>query len=203
MDSVLLQAQRHPRARRTTSTRSAAGPARAGSASSSDPFQARKVINEGKLAVVHRHRGLRAVRLRAQTQRASRSAPRPQIDRWLDQLYELGVRQLEIIEQVRQRAHRRRRRQRRRPARSSTAANFLATGKFWDLEPCADPEQPRPRAHRHQRPHNDDLIIANGLDEPACPAARCPVYPDGAALQPAWASPSSASTRSARSWTAR
>ena len=96
-------------------------------------------------------------------------------------------------EQVRQRADGRRRRQRRRSARSSTAPTSSRPGRFWDLEPCADPDN-----HDHSptdtgAPHNDDQIIGNGLDELG--ASPCRITRTARCATSA-GSPSSASTRS-------
>ena len=63
MDSVRLQARRI-RELEDYIDAQAGGPGKGFFRIVTDPFQAREVINDGKLAVVHRDRELRAVRLR-------------------------------------------------------------------------------------------------------------------------------------------
>ena len=120
-----------PAARRATSTQmqdyidaQTGGPGKGLFRIVTNPFEARKVINEGKLAVVLGMEisepfncGLKFNQSRPATSRTdrllARQAPRP------------GRAPARDHQQVRQRAHRRRGRQRHAPARSPTRGNFL------------------------------------------------------------------------------
>ena len=146
--SSACRRKRHARSSSTTSTRSTAGPGKGWYRIVTSPWQARKVINEGKLAVImgietsvpfgctfknaarrrrarlRRRVDRRAARRDAQARRAADGAG----------------------QQVRQRADRRGRRRGARPGVAVNAANFLETGSFWDMQHCepADGEAARP-----------------------------------------------------------
>ena len=104
-----------------------------------------------------------------------------QIDDWLDRLHGLGVRQLEITNKFDN-------------ALTGVAgdngetgtivdgANFLATGKFWDLKTCEDPAYHDHAPTTINYPHNDDMILANGLAA-LVPGGTVPVYPERPGLQ--------------------
>ena len=136
MDGVRLQAKRIRRARAITSTRRAGDRAKAGSASSTDPFEAREVINEGKLAVVLGIEvsvpldcGLTLDMPRRATWTTSRTG--------LDEVYDLGVRQMELVNKFDN-------------AFSGVAGdggttgvvvnqgNNGETGHYWQMETCAE-----------------------------------------------------------------
>ena len=57
----------------------------------------------------------------------------------------------------------------------TNSGNFYATGEFWDLETCEDPEN-TDHTPTAVEVHNDDLVIANGLQE-FLPGGLTPVYP--------------------------
>ena len=139
-----------------------------------NPFEAREVANEGKLAVimgmeVSEPFGCRLVNRMPTCDEA-------QIDGWLDRLHEIGVRQLEIVNKFDN-------------ALTGVAgdsgstgaavntANFLSTGSFWDLETCQDPEN-HDNSPSGPEVHNDDLILGNGLNA-LIPGGLAPVYPEG------------------------
>ena len=137
-----------------------------------DPLEARKVINQGKLAVVQGmevsepfgcswSRTASPTCDQARDRLLARPAPRPRRAPARDH------------QQVRQRAHRRRRRRRRDRARSPTAATSITTGSFCDLEECADPENHDHAPTAVDDPHNEDAIIANGLDAFLRAGRRC------------------------------
>ena len=159
------------------------------------------MINQGKMAVILGMEVSEPFNCRV-TQLGGNDIPDSRcteqgITSWIDQLHDLGVRQLEIVNKFDN-------------ALTGVAgdggttgvivngANFLATGTFWDLESCADPDN-----HDHSPtdtglPHNDDLIIGNGLDALAAGDSRSTRTVPSATSA---ASPTSASTRSTRSWT--
>lgn len=177
MDSVLLQAKR---ARQLQDYIDAqyGGPGKGWYRIVRSPWQARRVINKGKLAVVL---GMEVsepfdCRIRNQnTPAESYTCDEAQVERWLDRLHKLGVRQLEVINKF------------DNPISGvagdsgatgvlTSTGNLYATGSFWDYGPCEDP-------HYHDNVpegvHNDDLIIANGLDELlGIPLPPLPVYPN-------------------------
>ena len=114
-----------------------------------DPWQAREVINAGKMAVVM---GIETSVPFGCTFKALPGGDRPQcdiadIERQLDEVEELGVRQMELVNKFDN-------------ALSGIAgdngavgvavnlANFLETGTFWDMEHC-EPEVPG--AHDHSQ----------------------------------------------------
>lgn len=101
-----------------------------------DPFEARKVINQGKLAVVM---GMEtSVPFGCSTKLGKPQCTAEQIDKQLDDVYAMGVRQMELVNKFDN-------------ALSGVAgdsgtigplvnaANFLETGTFWDMRKCTDP----------------------------------------------------------------
>ncbi|WP_332643443.1 hypothetical protein, partial [Aeromicrobium sp.] len=102
-----------------------------------DPFQARTVINQGKLAVVM---GMEtSVPFGCSTKLGIPQCTAAQIDKQLDDVYAMGVRQVELVNKFDN-------------ALSGVAgdggtigplvngANFLETGSFWDMRKCTDPD---------------------------------------------------------------
>ena len=139
------------------------------------PYEARKVINQGKLAVIQ---GMEVSEpFDCGLNNGFPTCDPEQIDFWLDKLHELGVRQLEITNKFDN-------------ALTGVAGdggttgtitnggNFLATGKFFDMGPCQNPEYHDHAPTGVNYPHNDDQIIANGLAA-LLPGGALPVYPDG------------------------
>ena len=124
------------------------------------PYEARRVTNQGKLAVVL---GMEVSEPFGCGELNHSSAVRPtaDIDRELDHLHRIGVRQLEITNKFDN-------------ALTGVAGdsgttgtitntgNFYATGHFWDMEHCADGENSdRAPTHDPQRRRGDHR---NGLD---------------------------------------
>ena len=133
MDSIRLQAKRHVPDAGLHRRAVRRARARASTGSSRNPFQARKVINAGKMAVVMGIETSRAVRLHVEARHAD----------LLDRRHRPAARRGAQArrppdgagQQVRQRAGRRGRRH-RRGRRAVNAANFLETGSFWDMRHC-------------------------------------------------------------------
>ena len=140
------------------------------------PFQARKVINEGKLAVVL---GMEVSEpFHCRMFNGVPTCDQDEITREIQHLYDRGVRQMEITNKFDN-------------ALTGVAGdngetgtlvntgNFYATGRFWDLETCQhdDPEE-----HDHAPtgvpapPHNDDAILGN-LVQAFLPPGALPAYP--------------------------
>ena len=173
MDSVLLQIKRLHALEDYIDAQNG-GPGKGWFRIVRNPFQARKVINSGKLAVitgmeVSEPFGCR-LRNRAPT------CDEADISAWIDRLHGLGVRQLEITNKFDN-------------ALTGVAGdggaigvaidgfNFFTTGTFWDLGPCEDPGSHDNSPSTAILPHNDDLIIANGIR--AYLPGLLPVHPTG------------------------
>jgi hypothetical protein len=172
MASVRLQAQRLRELERYIDAQNG-GPGEGWFRIVKDPFEARRVINSGKLAVimgmeVSEPFGCRVIN------GAPQCTP-GELDAGIDEIWELGVRQLELINKFDN-------------ALAGVAGdagstgtitnigNFSSTGSFYDLDTCSDPHNSdhSPTAIEH----NDDLIIGNGLDA-LLPGAPLPIYPPG------------------------
>ncbi|MGI8511102.1 MAG: hypothetical protein ACR2NH_00550 [Solirubrobacteraceae bacterium] len=173
MDSVRLQARRIRELENYIDAQSG-GPGKGFFRIVTDPFQARRVANSGKLAVVlgievSEPFGCRVYNDVPQCDRA-------RIDRELDEVYGFGVRDMEIVNKFDN-------------ALAGVAgdngptgvavnsANKLETGKYWDMRPCTEgPDE----ADREQvaAPGTQDGLIANGLGA-LIPGGTAPVYPAG------------------------
>jgi len=137
-----------------------------------DPWQARNVIHEGKLAIVL---GIEISRLfDCQTYDGVAKCDRAQIDRDLDEVYGYGVRDMELINKFDN-------------ALAGVAGdngstgvivnngNKLETDRYWQMQHC----DTAPDADREQATtltHNSDDLVANGLAA-LVPAGTAPVYP--------------------------
>ena len=145
------------------------------------PFEARRVINEGKLAVITGMEVSEPFNCRVIQINASTRVPqcdKADITHWLDRLRELGVRQLEIVNKFDN-------------ALTGVAGdngttgtivnggNFLATQSFWRLEDnCEDPDNHDHAPTSAPAPHNDDQIIANGIEQFGGVLPAYPAYDD-------------------------
>lgn len=132
MDSVRLQAQDMRDFGRYIDAQNG-GPGKGWYRIVTDPYQARKVINQGKMAVVM---GIETSVVFGCTMKADvPQCTSSQIDTQLDEVYKLGVRQMELVNKFDN-------------ALSGVAgdeggasplingANFLETGSFWDMRKC-------------------------------------------------------------------
>jgi hypothetical protein len=148
MDGVLLQAQRLREFERYIDAQNG-GPGRGWLRIVTDPFQARQVINQGKLAVVMGVEvsvpfdcGLRFSQPQCDT---------AQIDNWIDELHQLGIRQMEIVNKfdnaltgVKGDAG--------TTGVITNSGNFYSTGQFWQLRTC---EEDEPHDHQQHNVHDD------------------------------------------------
>ncbi|MEK6277005.1 MAG: peptidase [Actinomycetota bacterium] len=140
-----------------------------------NPFQARRVINSGKLAVV-----LGIEVSEPFGCRVYNDAPlcdRAGINNGLDEVYRLGVRDMEIINKFDN-------------ALAGVAgdygstgvavnsANRYETGKYWQLQPCDGPPDESDKEQIGTYTHNDDDLVSSGL-ETFLPSGFAPVYPTG------------------------
>jgi microsomal dipeptidase-like Zn-dependent dipeptidase len=171
MQSVLLQIQRIKEMQDYIDAQSG-GPGKGFFRIVENPFQARRVINGGKLAVVMGMEVSEPFGCRLQNRLPACTTA--QIDEWIDRLHGLGIRQLEIVNKFDNGLT-------GVAGDSGTTgtlingANFLSTGQFWDLEHCDDEENHDHSPTGVELPHNDDLILANGL-KALLPGGTLPVY---------------------------
>ncbi len=132
MDSIRLQAKRMKQFQRYIDAQSG-GPGRGWYRIVKNPVQARKVINAGKLAVVM---GIEtSIPFGCTMKLDIPQCNRAEIDRQLDAMHKMGVRQMELVNKFDN-------------ALSGVAgdegatgllvgtANFLETGTFWQMEKC-------------------------------------------------------------------
>ena len=102
-----------------------------------DPFQARQVINQGKLAVVM---GIETSVLFGCSEKLNiPQCTTAQIDQQLDDVEKLGVRQMELVNKF-DNALAGVAGDTGTAAPLINAANFLETGSFWDMRKCTDPD---------------------------------------------------------------
>jgi microsomal dipeptidase-like Zn-dependent dipeptidase len=177
MDSIRLQAKRIKQLERYIDAQSG-GPGEGWYRIVGSPFEARRVINQGKLAVVM---GIETSRLFDCTMKAGiPQCTADDIDRQMDEVHKMGVRQMELVNKFDN-------------ALSGVAgdngatgvlvnsANFLETGSFWRMETCPstfgegvhDKEQyaaPREVSDR-------DPLFGAIMDVYGDSAPRPPIYP--------------------------
>ena len=147
-----------------------------------DPFEARRVVNDGKLAVVLGIEVSEPFDCQVVNDRPTCDAAK--IDRDLDEMYDLGVRDMEIINKFDN-------------ALAGVAGddgstgavvnngNKLETGKYWQMQTCkGHPEGVSDKEQPTVFTHNTDALIGNGIQAllPEWHGAR---LSGRAALQPA------------------
>jgi hypothetical protein len=139
-----------------------------------NPFQARRVIAQGKLAVI---KGIEVSEpFGCRVYNDDPKCDRAQIDREIDEVQKMGVRQMEIINKFDN-------------ALAGVAGdsgdtglvvnngNKLATGKYWQMQHCTGP----PDEHDKQQPgvyDHDDNDLLSHLIEQFLPLGAAPVYPN-------------------------
>lgn len=173
MDSVLLQTERITQLQDYIDAQSG-GPGKGWFRIVKSPRQARKQINKGKLAVVL---GMEVSDpFGCAVKNDFPTCDKADIDFWIDKLYELGLRQFEIVNKFDNGLT--------GVAGDSgstgaitNGANFINTGKFWDLEGCADPNN-HDHAPTGVEIQSQDALIGNGLDAFLAPGTL-PVYDGG------------------------
>ena len=139
-----------------------------------DPFQARKVINQGKLAVIL---GIEDSRLfHCREQNGTFECDKESIDRGLDEVYDIGVRQMEIVNKFDN-------------ALTGVAGdsgnaglvvnngNKIETGHYWRMKTCENlPEDVHDKTQA--TPPVDDPALS-GVVANYLPTGQAPVYPPG------------------------
>ncbi|MCW2825247.1 MAG: hypothetical protein JWQ91_2164 [Aeromicrobium sp.] len=139
MDAIRLQAQDMRKLERYVDAQSG-GPGKGWYRIVTDPFQARKVINQGKLAVVM---GIETSAVFGCSDKlGAAQCSKESIEAQLDEVHALGVRQMELVNKF-DNALSGVAGDTGTAAPLINAANFLETGSFWDMRTCAagtDPE---------------------------------------------------------------
>jgi microsomal dipeptidase-like Zn-dependent dipeptidase len=170
MDSVRRQAQRMHELERYIDAQSG-GPGRGWYRIVTDPVEARRVINQGKLAVVMGMEVSEPFGCRLMQPGNVPTCTEQQVKDGLDELHDLGVRQLELVNKFDNGIS-------GVAGDSGTTGtitntgNVLSAGRFWDLGPCEDAVN-----HDHSPtaiPHNDDDLVANVLK--LLPGGTLPAY---------------------------
>ena len=143
------------------------------------PAQARRVANQGKLAVVL---GIEVSKLfDCGVQDDQPECTEAQIDKQLDEVYKLGVRDMELVNKFDNALG---------GVAGDTgttgvvvnAGNRIETGRFWQMGPCAD-------AHNHDKTQPTDPTapdrdaLAGNVLNALLPPGALPLYGPGAALQ--------------------
>ncbi len=143
-----------------------------------DPFQAREVINAGKLAVIL---GIEtSVLFGCGLQAGQPTCTTDDIDEQLAEFYDAGVRQMELVNKF-------------DSALSGVAGdsgsfgllvntgNFWETGRFWDMRTCTneDAEHVHDREQESLGEFPEQDAIFGAISELYGPGAPTPIYPEG------------------------
>ncbi|MGH2956275.1 MAG: hypothetical protein ACRDL6_04690 [Solirubrobacterales bacterium] len=164
MDSVRLQLQRVRELERYIDAQSG-GPGEGFYRIVESPEEARRVINEGKLAVVLGMEVSEPFGCRLMQPGDMPLCTEGQVRDGIEELYDLGVRQVELVNKFDN-------------ALTGVAGdggstgtitnlgNLNSAGTFWDLENCTNEDADINHDHSPTSlSHNDDALIANGLDQ--------------------------------------
>ena len=174
MDNIRLQA-RQMRALENYVDAQSGGPGKGWFRIVTDPFQARRVINQGKLAVIL---GIESSRLfHCRELNGQYQCDTSAIDKGLDEVYDMGVRQMEIVNKYDNALT--------GVAGDSDAAglvvnqgNRMETGHYWRMKTCQGlPEDVHDRNQpTAPLPVNEDPLL-DGVVANYLPTGETPVYP--------------------------
>ena len=135
-----------------------------------DPYQAREVINDGKLAVVL---GIEVSRLfDCGLQDGRAECDQAQVDRQLDEVWDMGVRDMELVNKF-DNAFGGVAGDAGETGVVTNTGNKYETGRFWDMKTCTGPPGAEDREQSTTVPHNDDALAANILGS-TLPAGTLP-----------------------------
>jgi microsomal dipeptidase-like Zn-dependent dipeptidase len=163
MDSVRLQVQRARELERYIDAQSG-GPGEGFYRIVESPGEARRVINEGKLAVVLGMEVSEPFGCRLMQPGDMPLCSEQQVKDGIDELYDLGLRQLELVNKF-DNALTGVAGDRGEVGLATNTGNFLSAGTWWDYETCTNEDAELNHDHSPTHlPHNDDQLIANGLD---------------------------------------
>ena len=183
MDGVRLQARRIRELERYIDAQSG-GPGEGWFRIVKDPFEARRVINEGKLAVVL---GIEvSVPLDCGITLDEPKCDTAMIDRGLDEVFDLGVRQMELVNKF-DNAFSGVKGDSGSTGVVVNGGNFLETGRFWQLETCTEDDG---HAHDHTQYNFHDEsgapdefsgrdALVGGILSMAGTSGAAPIYPEG------------------------
>ena len=173
MDGVRLQARRLRELENYIDAQNG-GPGKGWFRIVDDPFEARQVINQGKLAVVQ---GIEVSKLFDCGEMNDRpECTREQIDQRLDEVYKLGVRDMELVNKFDN-------------ALSGVAGdegdtgavtntgNRYETGEFWDMDTCNGPPGAEDKEQHAAPGTGRDQLVANVLFN-FLPQGVTPIYPE-------------------------
>lgn len=139
MTSIRLQADDMRKLERYIDAQSG-GPGKGWYRIVTDPFQARSVINQGKMAVIM---GIETSAVFGCSSKLDRpTCTKATISKQLDEVHALGVRQMELVNKF-DNALAGVAGDTGGAAPLINAANFLETGSFWDMRKCADGSDPQ------------------------------------------------------------
>jgi hypothetical protein len=139
------------------------------------PFQARRVISQGKLAVILGIEVSEPFDCRIYNDRPQ--CDKAQIDRQLNEVYGFGVRQMEIINKFDN-------------ALAGVAGdsgetgvvvnsgNRYETGKYWEMQACEGPKDEEDKEQIGVYKHDENDLFSNVLEQ-FLPLGAAPVYPQG------------------------
>ena len=160
MESVALQARRTRELERYIDAQSG-GPGEGWFRIVDDPFEAREVINDGKLAVIL---GMEvSVPLGCGIVRDVPTCPADEIDDRLQSVYDLGVRQMELVNKF-DNAFTGVKGDSDLQGPIVNFGNFLETGSFWRMDTCSDED-----GHTHDHGEAHDNTQMNFHDESGAP----------------------------------
>ncbi|HEX2058132.1 MAG TPA: hypothetical protein VHI71_07160 [Actinomycetota bacterium] len=160
MDGVRLQARRIRELERYVDAQSG-GPGEGWFRIVDDPFEAREVINDGKLAVVL---GMEvSVPLDCGITRDVPRCPADEIDERLQEVYDLGVRQMELVNKF-DNAFTGVKGDSGLQGPPVNFANFMETGSWWRMDTCSDDD-----GHDHDHAEAHDHTQTNFHDQSGAP----------------------------------
>ncbi|HET9013810.1 MAG TPA: hypothetical protein VFN38_18425, partial [Gemmatimonadaceae bacterium] len=172
MDSVRLQAK-DLRALENYIDAQEGGPGKGWFRIVESPYEARRVINEGKLAVVM---GIENSKLfDCGVYNGAATCDRATIDREMDEVYKLGVRDMELINKFDNGFG--------GVAGDSgntgivvNTGNFYETGKFWDMQTCQGPNEESDHEQMTLPGAARDVLVGDLLGK-LLPGGTLPAYP--------------------------
>ncbi|MQA60827.1 MAG: hypothetical protein GEU86_04895 [Actinophytocola sp.] len=183
MDGVRLQAQRLREFERYIDAQNG-GPGRGWFRIVTDPFEARRVMNAGKLAVVM---GIEvSVLFDCGVQRGTPECDEQQVDEQLAEVHELGVRQMELVNKF-DNAFTGVAGDAGSTGVAVNGANFMQTGSFWRMGSCeghSDHSHDQPQANLHDDAGTPEELtgrdaLAGAVLEAVGESGAAPVYGGG------------------------
>ena len=175
MNTVRLEAQRM-REMQDYIDAQAGGPGKGFYRIVTSPFEAREVINQGKLAIVM---GIEISELFDCNLTNDQPVPgctRESIDRQLDEVHKLGVRDMELLNKF-DNAFAGVAGDNGQTGVVVNSGNKLETGRFWQMQKCDGEDHDHTQLSASSN-HNTDQLIANGL-QAFVPAGTAPIYQSG------------------------